>query len=148
MHIPVINERYPETGGNKLAAAYIRDQFTQPGLRADFVTPGRPAEHGAMKQGDVPAIFMIPHILFMFVAILFSNLTGIMELFKDPAYLRFMKLTFWTLLVGGLILGPVIQNYALSHIIFSVNFRLVRKIKIYCPAMQHKVIKIVFKVVL
>jgi len=67
-------------------------------------------------RGDVPAIFMIPHILFMFVAMLFSNLTGIMVLFKDPAYRRFMKLTFWTLLIGGLILGPVIQNYAFGDL--------------------------------
>jgi len=67
-------------------------------------------------RGYVPAIFMIPHILFMFVAMLFSNLTGIMVLFKDPAYRRFMKLTFWTLLIGGLILGPVIQNYAFGDL--------------------------------
>lgn len=63
-------------------------------------------------RGDVPAVFMIPHILFMFVAMLFSNLTGIMVIFKDPAYRRYVKLTFWTLLIGGLVLGPVIQNYA------------------------------------
>ncbi len=67
-------------------------------------------------RGDVPAIFMIPHILFMFAAMLFSNLTGIMVLFKYPAYRRYMKLTFWTLLVGGLILGPVIQNYAFGDL--------------------------------
>ncbi len=67
-------------------------------------------------RGDVPAIFMIPHILFMFAAMLFSNLTGIMVLFKSPAYRRFMKLTFWTLLIGGLILGPVIQNYAFGDL--------------------------------
>ncbi len=67
-------------------------------------------------RGDVPAIFMIPHILFMFIAMLFSNLTGIMVIFKAPAYRRYMKLTFWTLLVGGLILGPIIQNYAFGDL--------------------------------
>ncbi len=63
-------------------------------------------------RGNVPAGFMIPHILFMFVAMLFSNMTGIMVIFRHPGYRKYMKLTFWTLLVGGLVLGPVIQKYA------------------------------------
>ena len=67
-------------------------------------------------RGDVPALFMIPHILFMFTAMLFSNLTGIMVLFREPRYRYYMKLTFWFLLGGGLILGPVIQNFAFGDL--------------------------------
>lgn len=67
-------------------------------------------------RGDVPAMFMIPHIILMFAAMLFSNLTGIMVLFREPRYRYYMKLTFWLLLVGGLILGPVIQNFAFGDL--------------------------------
>lgn len=63
-------------------------------------------------RGNVPAVFMIPHILFMFAAMLFSNITGIMVLFRHPGYRKYMKMAFWTLLVGGLVLGPIIQKYA------------------------------------
>ena len=63
-------------------------------------------------RGDVPAMFMIPHILFMFMAMLFSNMTGIMVIFRHPGYRKYLRLTFWTLLVGGLVLGPIIQKYA------------------------------------
>ena len=67
-------------------------------------------------RGDVPAVYMIPHILLMFAAMLFSNVTGIMVLFKHQAYRRYVKFTFWTLLAGGLIMGPVIQNYAFGDL--------------------------------
>ncbi|MFO7922417.1 MAG: hypothetical protein R6U58_01840 [Bacteroidales bacterium] len=67
-------------------------------------------------RGDVPALLMIPHILFMFMAMLFSNLTGIMVLFRHPGYRIYMKLTFWTLLVGGLVLGPLIQDFAFGEL--------------------------------
>lgn len=66
-------------------------------------------------RGDVPAMFMIPHILFMFLAMFFSNLTGIMVLFRDPRYRYWMKYAFWSLLLGGLVLGPVIQNFAFGQ---------------------------------
>lgn len=66
-------------------------------------------------KGDVPAGFMIPHILFMFVAMLFANLTGIMVLFKDQRYKKYLNLAFFALLIGGLILGPIIQKYAFGH---------------------------------
>lgn len=67
-------------------------------------------------RGDVPAIFMIPHILLMFLAMLFSNLSGIMVIFRNPKYRFYTMLTFWTLLFGGLVLGPVIQNYAFGDL--------------------------------
>ena len=63
-------------------------------------------------KGDVPAGFMIPHILVMFLAMLFSNLTGIMAAFRDKRYRKFLNISFIMLLVGGMILGPIIQKYA------------------------------------
>jgi hypothetical protein len=66
-------------------------------------------------KGDVPAGFMIPHILFMFIAMLFANLTGIMVIFKDKRYKKYLNLAFFALLIGGMILGPIIQKYAFGH---------------------------------
>ncbi len=63
-------------------------------------------------KGDVPAGFMIPHILCMFLAMLFANLSGIMVIFKDKRFKKYMRLAFYFLLAGGAILGPIIQKYA------------------------------------
>jgi hypothetical protein len=63
-------------------------------------------------KGDVPAWFMIPHILCMFLAMLFANLTGILVIFKDKRFKKYLKLAFYFLVAGGAILGPIIQKYA------------------------------------
>lgn len=63
-------------------------------------------------RGEVPWFILIPHIAAMFGAMLFSARTGL-EYFKpEPKY---RGLVFWTigfLLVGGMILGPLVQKYA------------------------------------
>jgi len=63
-------------------------------------------------KGAVPAGILIPHIIAMFLAMLFSTRTGIEALIKgEKTYLY----TLWTigfLFIGGIILGPVVQKYA------------------------------------
>jgi hypothetical protein len=63
-------------------------------------------------KGDVPAIYMIPHILIMFLAMLFSNITGLMVVFKHNKFKKYLWLSFICLLVGGMIFGPIIQKFA------------------------------------
>lgn len=63
-------------------------------------------------KGDVPFYFMIPHIVFMFLAMVFSLRTFFEVVFKRN---NVYKLSFWTLcllFIGGGILGPIIQYYA------------------------------------
>ena len=63
-------------------------------------------------KGDVPTYFLIPHIIFIFAAMLLSTRTGL-EYFNNPG--KFKKLTIYTfvfLIIGGFILGPIIQHYA------------------------------------
>ncbi len=63
-------------------------------------------------KGSVPNLVLIPHILAMFVAMLFSTRSGLEFLIPAP---RLKALTFWTLgllVVGGLVLGPIVQKYA------------------------------------
>jgi hypothetical protein len=62
-------------------------------------------------RGDVPAWVMIPHILFMFAAMLLSTRTGLAALFKEKTF----KLTLATVIMlglGGLVFGPIVQKYA------------------------------------
>lgn len=63
-------------------------------------------------KGGVPAAALIPHILFIFSAMLLSNRTAIEAIRNGP---RVMKLTLWTmglLFLGGLVFGPIVQKYA------------------------------------
>lgn len=55
---------------------------------------------------------LIPHVFFMFFAMLLSTRTGL-EFFHTGPHLK--KLALWTvclLFVGGLLLGPAVQWYA------------------------------------
>lgn len=63
-------------------------------------------------RGGVPLWLLIPHVIFMFSAMLFSTRTGL-EFFNSVPNLK--KLVLWTvglLFLGGLILGPAVQWYA------------------------------------
>lgn len=63
-------------------------------------------------KGDVPASVLIPHILIIFLAMLFSTLTGIEAIFKRKNTLLYSWITVITLLIGGMILGPIVQKYS------------------------------------
>jgi len=63
-------------------------------------------------KDPVPTWVLIPHILFMFLAMLFSNLTGLQAAFSIPSYKRNITLSLALLFIGGLILGPIVQKYA------------------------------------
>ncbi len=59
----------------------------------------------------VPAWALTPHILFMFAAMLFSMRAGIAALFKQKTY-NYALWTITTLILGGLVFGPIVQKYA------------------------------------
>ncbi len=63
-------------------------------------------------KGDVPAFVLIPHILLMFLAMLFSTRTGIEALINGKNTYRYAIITVITLFLGGIILGPIVQKYA------------------------------------
>lgn len=65
-------------------------------------------------RGDVPAIVMIPYLLLMFLAMVFSNVTGIYTLFRINSYKYWAAATFAVLAIGGLVLGPIVQKYAFN----------------------------------
>ena len=67
-------------------------------------------------KGAVPSYILTPHILFMFLAMLFSTLAGLLAIVKHPL---FRKYTIWTLILliaGGAVLGPLVQKYAFGEL--------------------------------
>ena len=66
-------------------------------------------------KGPVPAYVLIPHILLMFLAMLFSTRTGIEALIKGDKTFNYTKITLVLLLFGGMILGPVVQKFAFGE---------------------------------
>ena len=63
-------------------------------------------------KGAVPLYILIPHIIFMFTAMLYSTRTGIEAIFKGSRTFRYTKVTLVSLFIGGLVLGPIVQKYA------------------------------------
>jgi hypothetical protein len=73
-------------------------------------------------KGGVPGFILGPHILFMFIAMLFSNLSGLLAAFKVQSYRKYTMWTFGCLLIGGMILGPVVQLYAFGDLWTGIPF--------------------------
>lgn len=67
-------------------------------------------------KGNVPALVMIPHILIMFFAMLYSNVAGLNAAFGRPQQRKQGQWALWLLLAGGMILGPVVQKYAFGEL--------------------------------
>lgn len=67
-------------------------------------------------KGAVPARALLPHILFMFTAMLLSTRTALAAL-TDSRHLR--AYVWWTvglLILGGMIFGPLVQQYAFGDL--------------------------------
>ena len=63
-------------------------------------------------RGDVPAVAVIPHILFIFLAMLLSLRAGMQAIVNGT---NLYKYTIWTVglfILGGFIFGPIMQKYA------------------------------------
>lgn len=73
-------------------------------------------------KGSVPGLILIPHILIMFVAMLFSTSAGLMSILKIPEYRRTGIWTLVLLAAGGMILGPLVQKYAFGELWTGIPF--------------------------
>jgi len=65
-------------------------------------------------KGHVPMYILIPHILIIFLAMLFSTITGLEAITKGKNTLLYTWITIVTLLIGGLILGPIVQKFSFN----------------------------------
>jgi hypothetical protein len=73
-----------------------------------------PLEEAAVARfkGDVPNTILIMHVFAIVVAFLFSTGAGLEALTNGPALRQLSRIALGFLMVGGLILGPIVQKYA------------------------------------
>jgi hypothetical protein len=78
--------------------------------------PADPEEQVVIRfKGDVPTAILLPHILFMFLAMLFGLRTALAVLFESERYRGLFAQTFVFLTLGGMILGPSVQKFAFGE---------------------------------
>ncbi|MCP2619958.1 hypothetical protein NLC35_01780 [Candidatus Aminicenantes bacterium AC-334-K16] len=63
-------------------------------------------------KDPVPSYILIPHVIIMFLAMLFSTRAGIEALRPQSNPRRLALWTLGLLIVGGLVFGPLVQYYA------------------------------------
>lgn len=63
-------------------------------------------------RGDVPLVIMILHIVFMFGGMLLSARTGLEVFVKESKLKSLTDLTLFLIAIGGLVFGPVVQQYS------------------------------------
>jgi hypothetical protein len=66
-------------------------------------------------RGDVPAWALIPHVLMMVLTVIWSMATIIFALANIPSYKTYVGITIIFLLVGGFILGPLVQKFSFGQ---------------------------------
>ncbi len=66
--------------------------------------------------GAVSILILAPHIVLMFLAMLFSTRTGLEALARGKQTFKYAMITAITLFLGGLILGPVVQWLAFGDL--------------------------------
>lgn len=73
-------------------------------------------------KGAVPHWALMPHILFMFAAMLVSNFAGLEALRPTGKTRRVALVTFGLLTMGGMIFGPIVQKFAFGAFWTGVPF--------------------------
>lgn len=66
-------------------------------------------------KGHVPQNIVVMHIVFIFLAFIFSMRAGFEALVKGKYTFLYTVITIVTLVLGGLVLGPILQKYAFGE---------------------------------
>jgi hypothetical protein len=67
-------------------------------------------------KGHVSEIVLVPHVLVMFLAMLLSTLSGLEALANGRFMYRFALWTTVLLIIGGMVLGPLVQKMAFGQL--------------------------------
>jgi hypothetical protein len=66
-------------------------------------------------KAAVPNWALIPHVLMMVLTVILSMATILFALFNLPQYKKYTGITIIFLLIGGFILGPVVQKFSFGQ---------------------------------
>jgi hypothetical protein len=73
-------------------------------------------------RDPVPDWVLIPHIFFMFFAMMLSNLSGFQAAFNVDGYKKWGKYALIALVIGGFVFGPLMQKYAFGEFWTGIPF--------------------------
>lgn len=73
-------------------------------------------------KGGVPGFILWPHVFLMFFSMMLANVAGLFAIAGVERYKTYTNLTFIFLLLGGMILGPLVQLYAFGDLWTGVPF--------------------------
>ena len=73
-------------------------------------------------RGKVPLAVLIPHVTFMFLAMWASTVAGLKAMAQHDHYQRMGWVTVVFLILGGMILGPIMQHFAFGEYWTGVPF--------------------------
>ncbi len=89
--------------------------------RLELSANGRPVnlgetEHVVIRfKGAVPGWALLPHVLLMVLTVIWSMVTIFFALANFPEFKKHVGITTILLLIGGFILGPVVQKYSFGQ---------------------------------
>lgn len=66
-------------------------------------------------KGDVPAWALLPHVLMMVLTVIWAMATIFFALANLPAYKKYTGITLIFLIIGGFILGPIVQKFSFGQ---------------------------------
>jgi hypothetical protein len=66
-------------------------------------------------KGHVPSWALIPHVLLMVLTVIWSTATIFFALANMPVYKRYVGITLILLVLGGFIMGPVVQKFSFGQ---------------------------------
>jgi hypothetical protein len=73
-------------------------------------------------RGDVPVGILLPHIIVMFAAMMLATRTGLEAFYKGAKLKTYVLWTMGLLVIGGLILGPIVQKYSFGEFWTGIPF--------------------------
>ncbi|MCK5907698.1 MAG: hypothetical protein KAG37_08900 [Flavobacteriales bacterium] len=73
-------------------------------------------------RDPVPDWVLVPHIFFMFFAMMLSNLSGLKAAFNSDGYKKIGKYSIMALVIGGFVFGPLMQKFAFGEYWTGVPF--------------------------
>ena len=73
-------------------------------------------------KGNVPTGILVPHVFFMFFAMLLSTLATLLAFGKHRRFRFYGNITLVALFIGGLILGPMVQYHAFGDAWTGIPF--------------------------